>query len=192
MGRLVISENMSVDGVVEDPSGDEGFERGGWVGRIGSSGRGQAAEILLDEARDAEALLLGRRTYEFLAARWPSRTGELADRLNSLPKLVVSSTLKDPLWKNSTVLGGDVTYEVSELKKQLDGDIVVYGSFQLVNTLLNHDLVNEFRLMIYPVVLGTGKRLFDETPGKKPMRLLHVHAVGEEIARVAYEIVADR
>ena len=191
MGRIVISENLSVDGVVQDPSGDEGFERGGWVGRIGSSGRGEAAEVLLDEARDAEALLLGRRTYQFFAARWPSRTGELADRLNSLPKFVVSSTLRDPLWKNSTVLAGDVRPEVSELKERLNGDIVIYGSFQLVNTLLNHDLVNEFRLMIYPVVLGTGKRLFDETRVNKRMRLVHVHAVGEEIARVVYEIVAD-
>jgi dihydrofolate reductase len=190
MGRLVVSENVSVDGVVQDPSGDEGFERGGWVGRIGASGREQAAEVLLDEARDAEALLLGRRTYEFFAARWPSRTGELADRLNSLPKFVVSSTLKDPRWNNSTVLAGDITHEVSELRKQRNGDIVIYGSFQVINTLLSHDLVNEFRLMIYPVVLGTGKRLFDETGGKKPMRLVHVHPVGEEIARLVYEIVA--
>jgi dihydrofolate reductase len=191
MGRLVISENLSVDGVVQDPSGDEGFERGSWVGRIGSSGRGEAAEILLDEARDADALLLGRRTYEFFAARWPSRTGELADRLNTVPKFVVSSTLKDPLWGNSTVLARDVTSEVSELKERLNGDIVIYGSFQLVNTLLDHDLVNEVRLMMYPVVLGTGSRLFDGTSAEKPMRLLHVQAVGEEIVRVAYEIVAD-
>src|ERR671922_1056854 len=145
MGKVVISENVTLDGVVQDPAGAEGFERGGWVGRIGERGREEAAKVLLDEALGAEALLLGRRTYEFLAARWPTRSGELADRLNSLPKYVVSSTLEDPAWNNSTVLTGDAVSEVSKLKQELNGDIVVYGSFQLLRTLLERDLVDELR-----------------------------------------------
>ena len=171
MAKIIISENVSLDGVIEDPTGDEGFRHGGWIGRIGDRGRGEAAKVALDEALGTEAMLLGRRSYEFLAARWPSRTGELADRLNNKPKYVVSSTLHDPAWQNSTVLDGDVVSGVSALKQQLAGDIVVAASFQLVRTLLEHDLVDELRLMIYPVVLGAGKRLFGETSNKKPMRL---------------------
>ena len=159
MGRIVISENVSLDGVIQDPAGDEGFRRGGWVGRVGDRGREEAANVLLEEALGTEALLLGRRTYEFFAARWPSRSGELADRLNSLPKYVVSSTLEDPDWAKSTVLTGDVVNEVSRLRRELNGEIVVYGSFQLLRTLLEHDLVDELRLMIYPVVLGAGEPL---------------------------------
>ena len=172
MGKIVISENVSLDGVVEDPAGVEGFERGGWVGRIGDRGREEAAKVLLDEALGAEAQLFGRRTYEFLAARWPSRGGELADRLNSMPKYVISSTLEDPDWNNSTVLKGDVMNEVWKLKQELDGEIVVAGSIQLVRTLMEHDLVDELRLMIYPVVLGAGERLFIETSDQKPVRLV--------------------
>ena len=134
MGKIVISENVSLDGVIEDPAGVEGFGRGGWVGRVGDRGREEAAKVLLDEALGAEAQLFGRRTYEFLAARWPSRGGELADRLNSMPKYVVSSTLEDPDWNNSTVLKGDVLNEVSKLKQELKGEIVVWASFQLVHT----------------------------------------------------------
>src|ERR687892_1925603 len=141
MGQIVISENISLDGVIEDPSGDEGFRLGGWVGVI--KDREETGKVLLDEALGAEALLLGRRSYEFFAARWPSRGGELADRLNSLPKYVVSSTLEDPDWGNSTVLKGDVVSEVSKVKQELDGEIVVPASFQLVRALIEHDLVDE-------------------------------------------------
>ena len=191
MGTIVISENVSLDGVIEDPAGDEGFARGGWVGRVGDRGRDEAAKILLDEALRAEALLLGRHSYEFFAGRWPSRSGELADRLNSLPKYVVSATLEHPHWSNSTVLKGDVVDQVSELKQALGGEILVYGSFQLVRMLTEHDLVDELRLMVYPVVLGAGERLFGETSDKKPMRLLDVRSVGDDLALLTYEPVGE-
>jgi dihydrofolate reductase len=184
VANIIISENVSLDGVVEDPSGDEGFSRGGWVGQI--KDREAVGKAVLDEALGAEALLFGRRSYEFFGARWPSRSGELADRLNSLPKYVVSSTLEDPDWNNSTVLKGDVVKAVSKLKQELDGEIVVYGSIQLVRTLMEHDLVDELRLMIYPVVLGAGERLFAETSDKKPMRLVETKA-GDDIAFLTYE-----
>ncbi len=161
MGRIVVSDNVSLDGVIQDPAGDEGFKRGGWVGLI--KDRPGANKLALDKALGAEALLLGRRTYEWMAGRWPSRSGELADRLNSMPKYVVSSTLEDPDWHNSTVLKGDAANELSRLKQEVDGDIVVVASFQLVRTLMEHDLVDELRLKIYPVVLGDGERLFGET-----------------------------
>ena len=191
MGRIIISENVSLDGVIQDPAGDEGFQRGGWVGRIGDRGREAAVQVLLEEALDTEAMLLGRRSYEFLAARWPSRTGELADRLNSKPKYVVSSTLQDPAWNNTTVLKGDVVDEVSELKRQLDGDIIVPASFQLVRALIEHDLVEELRLMIYPVVLGAGERLFGETSDRKPLRLIGTRTVGTDLACLTYRPVRD-
>src|SRR5919199_243566 len=148
MGKIVISENVSLDGVIQDPAGDEGFSRGGWVGLI--KDHPGAGKLAFDEAMGTEALLLGRRSYEFFAARWPSRSGELADRLNSLPKYVVSSTLQDPDWNNSTVIASDVVDEVSTLSRKINGDIVVYASFELVHTLIEHDLVDELRLMIYP------------------------------------------
>jgi len=189
MGKIVVSENVTLDGVVQDPAGAEGFGRGGWVGRVGERGREEAAKLLLDEALGAEAQLFGRRTYEFLAARWPSRSGELADRLNEMPKYVVSSTLKDPDWNNSTVLAGDVLPEVSKLKQELDGEIIVPGSIRLVRTLMDNDLVDELRLMIYPVVLGAGERLFGETSDKKPMRLVDSKTIGEGLAFLSYEFV---
>ena len=187
MGKIVVSENVTLDGVIEDPAGVEGFRHGGWVGRVGD--RRQAAKVLLDEALSAKAQLFGRRTYEFLAARWPSRSGELADRLNSMPKYVVSSTLQDPDWNNSTVLKDDVVSQVWNLRHELNGEIVVAGSIQLVHTLMEHDLVDELRLMIYPVVLGAGNRLFGETSDKKPMRLLNVTTIGDGLAFVTYEVV---
>jgi dihydrofolate reductase len=187
MGKIIMSENVSLDGVVEDPAGDEGFTRGGWVGLL--AGREEVAKIALDEALGAEALLLGRRSYEWLAGRWPSRSGELADRLNSLPKYVVSSTLEDPDWNNSTVLRGDALDEASSLKQALNGDIVVPGSFQLLRTLIEHDLVDELRLKIYPVVLGAGERLFGETSDKKPMRLVDSQTLGDGVAFLTYELV---
>src|SRR5947208_9088158 len=139
MGKIVVSDNVSLDGVIQDPAGDEGFRHGGWVGQI--KDREGVNKLTLDEALGTEALLLGRRSYEWFAARWPSRSGELADRLNSLHKYVVSSTLEDPDWNNSTVLGGNAVTEVSKLKQELDGEIVVYASRELGATLMEHDLV---------------------------------------------------
>jgi dihydrofolate reductase len=188
MGKIVISENVSLDGVVEDPSGVEGFSRGGWVGKV--TDREAAGKVLFDEAVAAEAQLFGRRTYEFLAARWPSRSGALADRLNGMPKYVVSSTLKDPEWNNSTVLEGDAVEEVSKLKQEIDGEIVVAGSIRLVRTLIENDLVDELRLMIYPVVLGGGERLFGELPDQKAVRLVDAQTV-DDLASLTYEIVRD-
>src|SRR5437870_6697032 len=187
MGEIVVSENVSLDGVVQDPAGDEGFIRGGWVGLIAA--REDVAKIALDEAVGAEAFLLGRRSYEWLAARWPSRSGELADGLNSLPKYVVSSTLQNPDWNNSTVLKGDAVDKVSKLKQRLSGQIVVAGSFQLLRTLIEHDLVDELRLKIFPVVLGAGERLFSEPSDKKHMRLVDSQTLGEGIAYLTYELV---
>ncbi len=190
MGKIVVSENVTLDGVVEDPAGAEGFGRGGWVGRIGEPGREGAAKILLEEALRAEAQLFGRRTYEFLASRWPARSGEFADRLNEMPKYVVSSTLKDPDWNNATVLAGDVMQEVSKLKEELDGEIVVAGSIRLVRTLMENDLVDELRLMIYPVVLGAGERLFGETSDQRPVRLVETRTV-DDLAYLTYEVVRE-
>jgi dihydrofolate reductase len=185
MGKIVISDNVSLDGVIQDPAGDEGFTRGGWVGRIAALP--ELAKVTLDEALGTEALLLGRRSYEWLAGRWPSRSGELADRLNGLPKYVVSSTLEDPDWNNSTVLRGDVVNEVSKLKQELNGEINVPASFQLVRTLLEHDLVDELRLKVFPVILGAGERLFGETSSKKPLRLVETRTVGDGIAVLTYQ-----
>jgi len=190
MGKIVVSENVTLDGVVQDPAGAEGFGRGGWVGRVGERGREEAARVLLDEALGAEAQLFGRRTYEFLAARWPSRSGELADRLNEMPKYVVSSTLKDPDWNNSTVLAGDLMQEVSKLKQELEGELVVAGSIRLVRTLIDNELVDELRLMIYPVVLGAGARLFGETSGQRPVRLVETRTV-DDLAYLTYEVVRE-
>ena len=187
MGRIIMSDNVSLDGVVQDPAGDEGFSRGGWVGLIKDNP--ELNKLTLDEALGTEALLLGRRSYEWLAARWPSRSGELADRLNSVPKYVVTSTLEDPAWNNSTVLKGDVVKEVSKLKQELDGEIVVPASFQLVGTLMEHDLLDELRLKIFPVVLGAGRRLFGELPDKKAVRLVGTQTLGDGVAILTYEPV---
>ena len=191
MGKIIISENISLDGVVQDPTGEEGFRLGGWFGQFGGKDIEEWAKVALDEALRAEALLLGRRSDEWFAARWPSRDGEWADRLNSLPKYVVSSTLDQAKWANSTVLKGDVVTEVSKLRQELDGDIVVYGSTRLVHTLMEHDLVDELRLTVYPVVLGSGERLFSETSDKIPMRLISTQTVGDGLALLTYERVPD-
>jgi dihydrofolate reductase len=187
MGKIVVSDNVSLDGVIQDPAGDEGFRVGGWVGPI--KDRPGLNKLALDDALRAEVLLLGRRSYEWLAARWPSRSGELADRLNSLPKYVVSSTLEVPSWSNSTVLKGDVLSEVSKLKRELNGEINVPASFELVRTLIEHDLVDELRLKIFPVVLGAGARLFGEISDKKPMRLVGSQIVDDSVAFLTYEVV---
>jgi dihydrofolate reductase len=191
MGRIVISENVTLDGVVQDPTGEEGFRHGGWFSEFGAKDRAEWAKVEFEEALGAEALLLGRRSDEYFGSRWASRTGEWADRLNSMPKYVVSSTLREPRWNNSTVLRGDVVSEVSKLKQELDGDIVVYASLQLGRTLMQHDLVDELRLMIYPVVLGAGERLFGETSDKKPMRLIDTRTVGDSLAYLAYEVIRE-
>jgi dihydrofolate reductase len=191
MGKIVMSEFVTLDGVIQDPAGNEGFRVGGWVGRVGDNGREETDKIVLDQALRAEALLLGRRSYEFLAALWPSRSGELAERLNSLPKYVVSSTLEHPDWNNSTVLKSEVVDEVSKLKHELDGEINVIASFQLGRTLIEHDLLDELRLMVFPVVLGAGERLFGETSEKKPMRLLDTRSVGDSVVYLTYEFVQD-
>ena len=189
MGKIVISENVSLDGVVQDPTGEEGFKLGGWFTQIGDKDRAAWAEVELHEALGAAVLLLGRRSYEFFAARWPSRTGAFADRLNRMPKYVVSSTLAEPKWNNSTVLKGDVVDEVSKLRQEVSGNVLVYASGQLVHTLMEHDLVDELRLMIYPFVLGAGDRLFGQTSDKKPLRLIQVRTVGDSLAFLTYQPV---
>jgi dihydrofolate reductase len=191
MGKIVVSENVSLDGVTQDPTGEEGFRHGGWFGRTGDKDREAWAKMELDEALGAEALLLGRRSDEWFAARWLSRSGDWADRLNSLPKYVVSSTLEEPRWASATVLAGDVADEVSKLKQELDGDIVVYASTQLVRTLMEHDLVDELRLTVYPVVLGAGQRLFGETSDSRPLRLVSTQTIGDGLAFLTYERVRN-
>jgi dihydrofolate reductase len=191
MAKIVISTNVSLDGVVQDPAGDEGFRHGGWFNQFGGKDLEEWAKVEFEEALGAEALLLGRRSDEWFGARWSSRSGEWADRLNSLPKYVVSSTLVDPVWNHSTVLKGDVVNEISKLKQELDGDILVYASRQLVHTLLEHDLVDELRLIVFPVVLGAGERLFGEISDKKPMRLVDSKTVGDGLAFLTYELVRE-
>jgi len=193
MGKIVISgpQNVSLDGVVQDPDGQEGFRLGGWFGQFGGKDLEQWNKVALDEALRAEAWLLGRRSYEFFWARWQPRSGELADRLNSMPKYVVSSTLSEPGWNNSTVLKGDVVTEVSKLKQELAGEIVVPASYQLGRTLIRHDLADELRLVIFPVVLGAGERLFGETGDKKPMRLVDTRIIGHGLAFLTYQFVRD-
>jgi len=194
MGTIVVSENVSLDGVVQDPTGEEGFRHGGWFGQFGGRDLEEWAKVELDEALRAEALLLGRRTDQWFADRWLSRDGEWADRLNGMPKYVVSATLDKPRWTttgNSTVLRGDVASEVSALKQAIAGDIVVYGSIQLARALLEHDLVDEVRLTVYPVVLGEGERLFRDITGKRPMRLASARTIGDGLAYLAYQRAGD-
>ena len=191
MGKIVISENVSLDGVVQDPTGEEGFKFGGWFLDIGDRDREEWAKVELAEARGAQALLLGRRSDEYFSERWLSRSGEWADRLNSMPKYVVSSTIHEATWSNSTVLQGDVVSEVAKLKRELEGEIVVYGSAQLAHTLMEHDLVDELRLIVYPVAVGTGERLFGETSDKKTLRLIDARPVGESLAFLSYKLVRD-
>ena len=191
MGKLVITTNISLDGVVQDPDGQEGFTFGGWFGQFGGKDLEGWAKVETEEALGADALLLGRRSDEWFATRWLSRSGEWADKLNSMPKFVVSSTLSDPKWSNSTIIKGNVVREVSKLKQEISGEILVYASYQLVHTLIEHDLVDELRLVIFPVVLGAGQRLFGETSDKKPMRLVHVTTIGDGLTFVTYEVVRD-
>jgi len=188
MGRIVVTEFVSLDGVMEDPGGAEDFQHGGWSFEFSRGEEGD--KFKLDEAFASEALLLGRVTYEGFAAAWPSREGEFADKFNTMPKYVVSSTLEEPGWNNTTVLQGDVVEEVSKLKQAVDGDIVVHGSARLVQTLVEHDLVDELRLMVFPVVLGSGKHLFGDTSDKKPLGLADSKMVGDGVAILTYQPAA--
>jgi dihydrofolate reductase len=191
MGKIVISTNVSLDGVVQDPDGAEGFKLGGWFGQYGGKDLEDWAKVSLAEALGTDALLLGRKSDEWFATRWASRTGEWADRLNSLPKYVVSSTLDEPSWGNSTVLRGDVVSEVTKLRQELAGDIVVYASYQLGRTLIEHDLVDELRLVVFPVVLGAGERLFGDTSDSRPLHLVEVSAIGDGLAVLTYRRVRE-
>jgi dihydrofolate reductase len=185
MGRIVVTEFISLDGVVEDPGGSENFKHGGWSFEIPRGEEGD--KFKLDETMESDALLLGRVTYEGFAQAWPQRGGEFADKFNNMPKYVVSSTLSDPAWTNSTVLDGDVAEAVANVSEKHDGDIVVHGSVQLVQALLDQGLVDELRLMVFPVVLGSGKRLFGETTEKMPLRLVDSKTVGDGVAILVYQ-----
>jgi dihydrofolate reductase len=186
MGRIIVSENISLDGVIEDPRGEESLGRGDWFAWISEKDREQWAQVLIAELLAAEAVLLGRRSYEYFAARYPSRSGELAHRLNSIPKYVMSATLQDPQWTNSAVLKGHVVNEVSTLKQTLNGEIVVYASGQLAHALIEHDLVDELRLMTFPFVVGAGERLYSDTSSVKPMHLVDSRTVGDGLALLTY------
>jgi dihydrofolate reductase len=186
MGRIVVTEFISIDGVMEAPGGDDGFVRGAWSFEFDRGDEGN--KFKMDEVLDADGLLLGRRTYEGFAAAWPERDGEFADKFNGMPKYVVSSTLQDPDWNNSTVLSGDVAEEVAKLKQEVDGDLYVHGSAQLVQTLIENGLVDELRLMVFPVVLGTGKRLFGETTDMHTLKLKESRTVGSDgVTVMVYE-----
>ena len=185
MGRIVVTEFISLDGVVEDPGGAEDYKYGGWTFEFERGAEGDAFKF--EETRASAALLLGRVTYEGFAEAWPSREGEFADLFNALPKYVVSSTLEQPSWGNSTVVkGDDLVDAVSRLKQEADGDVVVHGSVQLAQSLLQHDLVDELRLMVFPVVLGTGKRLFGDPREKKTLRLVDSQVVGDGVVILTY------
>jgi len=191
MGKLVWSTNFTLDGVVQDPDGREGFERGGWFGEVGGEDLGEWAKIEFNEALGTEALLLGRRSDEWFGSRWNDRRDEWAHRLNSVPKYVVSSTLTNPVWANSTVLSGDAVDEVSKLKQQIDGDIVIYGSYQLGRTLLERQTIDELRLFLFPVTLGAGERLFEATTDKTALRLLSDTPVGKQLRLLTFEVLRD-
>ena len=184
VGRIVVTEFVSLDGVMEDPGGSEDFEHGGWTFEIEQGEEG--GKFKLEETFGSDALLLGRVTYEGFAAAWPERDGEFADKFNNMHKYVVSSTLGDPEWNNTTVLRGDLVGEVEKLKREQDGDIVVHGSARLVQALIEHDLVDELRLMVYPVVLGSGKRLFGDTSDGKRLRLVESKVVGDGVSILIY------
>jgi dihydrofolate reductase len=193
MGKIVMSgpQNVTLDGVVQDPDGEEGFELGGWFKQFGGKDLQQWTEVALADALGAEAWLLGRRSYEFFGVRWRGRSGDLADRLNTIPKYVVSSTLVEPDWTNSRVITGDVVTEVSKLKQELDGEIVVPGSYQLGRVLMEHDLVDELRLVVFPVVLGAGERLFGANCDSKPLRLVGTKTIGDSLAFLTYQLARD-
>jgi dihydrofolate reductase len=186
MGKIVVTEFVSLDGVMEDPGGAEGYRHGGWTFEFERGAEGD--RFKLDEVLEAEAQLLGRITYEGFAAAWPTMEDEVgfAEKMNTMPKYVVSSTLGEPEWSNTTVLRGEMATEVARLKQEVDGTILVAGSAQLVQGLIEHDLVDELRAMVFPVLLGAGKRLFGEVGEKKPLKLVESRTVGDGIALLTY------
>ena len=189
MRRIVVSQFVSLDGVIEDPVGIETLGRGAWSGRADSGPEG--GKFKVDEMMESEAMLLGRKTYDGYVAAWPSRDGDYADKINGMPKYVVSSTLGSPAWNNTTVLGGDVASAVAELKGQPGGDILVHGSAELTYALMEHDLVDEWRLMIYPIVVGAGKRCFADPGQAVALELTESRAVGDGVAIMIYHPVRD-
>jgi dihydrofolate reductase len=192
MGRIIVSENVSLDGIMQDPTGDEGFKFGGWFVQMPGDVLAEWAKVEYQEALDTAAWLIGRGTYSWFAERWADRPDEWGDRLRAIPKYVVSSTLEDATgWANSIVLKGDIIEQVTKLKQTVDGDILVYGSGPLVQTLMEHDLVDELRLMTHPVVLGTGERLFRETSDQKPVRLVNTRTIGNSLALLTYQPVRN-
>ncbi|MEY9928236.1 dihydrofolate reductase [Catenulispora sp. GP43] len=191
MGKIIVSTNTSLDGVVQDPEGKEGFALGGWFELSVHDDRAAWAAEFEKEAMAAEALLLGRTSDEWFASRWLGRTGTWADKLNTMPKYVVSGTLEQTAWANGTVITGDLTAEVAELKHEIDGEILVYASFQLVHALMEQGLVDEIRLMVMPVVVGEGVRLFGPTGAVLPLRLISTRTVGQGIVFVDYEVVRE-
>jgi dihydrofolate reductase len=189
MGKLVWSTNFTLDGVVQDPDGKEGFERGGWFSEFGGKDLEQWAKIEFDEAMSAAALLLGRQSDAWFGSRWNERSDPWADRLNGLDKYIVSTTLTEPVWTNSTVVSGDVVSDVAKLKKTIDGDLVIYASYQLGKVLLAADLIDELRLFLFPVVLGSGVRLFDATVNRTSLRLTDDQAVGDGLRLLVFEVL---
>ncbi|HLY34498.1 MAG TPA: dihydrofolate reductase family protein [Jatrophihabitantaceae bacterium] len=189
MGKLVITTNMTLDGVVQDPDGKEGFRLGGWHSRISDADREAWAKFFTDEALRTDALLLGRRSDEYFGTRWASRSGVWADRLNGLPKYVVSSALEHPVWTNVTVLDDDILEQVARLKRDVPGEIAVYASYELTQTLLEHDLIDEVRVVVFPMVVGSGDRLFRETSHATPLRLRDATVLGDALVLLTYETV---
>jgi dihydrofolate reductase len=189
MGKIVISQNVTLDGVVEDPTGEQGFKYGGWFEQMSATDREEWAKVEYDEALRASALLLGRRSDEYFGTRWNAQTHPWAARLNSLPKYVVSSTIDEPIWNNSTILKGEVVEEVIRLKQEIDGEIVVYASRPLVHTLLENNLVDELRLIVFPVVTGEGQRVFTPTSDKVTLRRLDARSIGDNLTHLTYEVV---
>jgi dihydrofolate reductase len=188
MGKVVVSQFISVDGVVEDPGGSESWERGGWAFQFDRGDEGN--KFKLDEVMASEALLLGRVTYEGFAEAWPSRTGEFADKFNGMPKYVVSTTLQDPEWNNTTVISEEIPAAVAKLKQEFEGDILVNGSVQLAQALADDGLVDEYRFMVFPTVLGGGKHMFGETPAAAALKLVDAKPAGETFILI-YEPAAD-
>jgi dihydrofolate reductase len=178
MGSIVVTEFLSLDGVMEAPGGDDNFVRGAWSFEFDRGDEGNAFKT--GETMDADAMLLGRRTYEAFARSWSGREGEFADKFNNMDKYVVSSTIQDPQWGNTTVLQGDIPKAVAEARDRHERHLIVHGSAQLVQELIEHDLVDELRLMVFPVVLGTGKRLFGDTSDKRPLKLAESKTVGPD------------
>ncbi|MFC0541544.1 dihydrofolate reductase family protein [Kutzneria chonburiensis] len=190
MGSIVVFENVSLDGVTQDPTGEDGFTAVDWRDQLSPADREVWAGLVLDDVLGASALLIGRRSYEYFAGRYPARTGPMADRMNSLPKHVVSTTLTDPTWHNSTVLAGDIVPAVTKLKETVDGELRVYASSRLVPLLLAHDLVDEIRLVVFPLAMGAGYSIFDQADARplhpRLLSLVEARTVGENLLHLTY------